>query len=351
MSLMAKKVFHIVPQDDAWALKSEGNASPVATFPTQREAIDEGRKMATEDPDEVDLIIHRTNGTIRERLSFGETDQPTPRNTNRLPAPALQESQTVIAPRQTTQTTTTSTTEGHDRERPKRVGPEDIFSVGTRVSWGAIAAGVVVALALQVLLGMLALATGLSVSHTTSTESLTFGAVITAAVALFASLFLGGLVATRITAGETQVEAVTYGVLVWGAMFLLGSVLATTALGSLGYGDLYRRATAGLAGQVTPPRVSQDAMTRAGLSETDQANLLGMLDKIDQANQSDAALNARKAAWWSFALILLSLMTAIGGALLGCGPELIFRRLRERDGRVALPPPTTPAAPTPAGRV
>jgi len=170
---MARKVFHIVPADDGWALKSEGNPSPVATYSTQREAIDEGRKMATDDPDEVDLIIHRTNGTIRERLSFGETAQgssqptgsaPTPDRTNRFSPPA-EGTQTVIAPN-------TNRTD-NDRDRPQRVGPEDLVSVGTRVSWGAIVAGVVVALAFQVLMGMLALACGLSMSSAVSGETLT----------------------------------------------------------------------------------------------------------------------------------------------------------------------------------
>jgi len=344
---MARKVFHIVPADDGWALKSEGNPSPVATYSTQREAIDEGRKMATDDPDEVDLIIHRTNGTIRERLSFGETAQgssqptgsaPTPDRTNRFSPPA-EGTQTVIAPN-------TNRTD-NDRDRPQRVGPEDLVSVGTRVSWGAIVAGVVVALAFQVLMGMLALACGLSMSSAVSGETLTLTALITAAVTLFASLFLGGLVATRITAGETQLEAVTYGILVWGAMFLTGSILATTALSNAAYyGDIYRWSggSGGQDGSQAGRRLDPAVLRGSGLSEEEQNRLR---DAYDSAADKAQNPNAKKAAWWSFALTLLSLMTAIGGALVGCGPELVFRRLRERHGRVSLPPPTTPA-PAPA---
>ena len=42
---------------------------------------------------------------------------------------------------------------------------EDVLSVGTRISWGAILAGTFVALALQFLFGILGSAVGVSISE------------------------------------------------------------------------------------------------------------------------------------------------------------------------------------------
>lgn len=66
---------HVTPNPKGgWNVTPEGQ-KPVATKPTQGEAIDAGRPIA--DRNKSDLIIHRPNGQIRDRDSHGnETKKP-----------------------------------------------------------------------------------------------------------------------------------------------------------------------------------------------------------------------------------------------------------------------------------
>ncbi len=70
---MGKNV-HIVPRDDGWAVKKEGNDRASSVHPTQREAIDAGRDAARREASE--LLIHGQDGRIRERDSYGNDPYP-----------------------------------------------------------------------------------------------------------------------------------------------------------------------------------------------------------------------------------------------------------------------------------
>lgn len=71
---MKKPNIHIVPSGDAWAVKKEGQAKPVAEASTQAEATRIGREIARES--EVEILIHRPNGQIRDRDSYGNDPCP-----------------------------------------------------------------------------------------------------------------------------------------------------------------------------------------------------------------------------------------------------------------------------------
>src|SRR5262245_51104205 len=96
---------------------------------------------------------------------------------------------------------------------------QDVLPVRSRVSWGAIFAGAVVALTVYLLLSSLGVALGLSVSGRVDGQNLAIGAGIWAILSTLISLFLGGWVASQCTAGETRGEAAVYGVVVWGIFF------------------------------------------------------------------------------------------------------------------------------------
>lgn len=68
------KGIHIVPHGDNWAITREGNERPTRVTNTQREAIDIGRDIAQRD--HAELYIHRGDGTIRERNSYGNDPYP-----------------------------------------------------------------------------------------------------------------------------------------------------------------------------------------------------------------------------------------------------------------------------------
>ncbi len=71
---MSKRNQHVVPHTNGWAVRPENAAKPTSVHPTQREAIEIARDIARNQGSE--LLIHRENGQIRERDSFGNDPHP-----------------------------------------------------------------------------------------------------------------------------------------------------------------------------------------------------------------------------------------------------------------------------------
>lgn len=65
---------HVVPFDGKWAVRGEGNARSTSVHETQSEAIEAAREIARNQRSE--LVIHRTDGRIRERDSYGNDPFP-----------------------------------------------------------------------------------------------------------------------------------------------------------------------------------------------------------------------------------------------------------------------------------
>ena len=65
---------HVVPKNRKWSVKGEGNSKSTKDFNTQKEAIDFARKIA--ENQESELVIHRRNGQIRDKDSFGNDPNP-----------------------------------------------------------------------------------------------------------------------------------------------------------------------------------------------------------------------------------------------------------------------------------
>lgn len=65
---------HVVPRDGGWAVRKEGASRASKTFSNQADAIRYGRGQAQKERSE--LYIHRKDGTIRERSSFGNDPCP-----------------------------------------------------------------------------------------------------------------------------------------------------------------------------------------------------------------------------------------------------------------------------------
>jgi hypothetical protein len=223
---------------------------------------------------------------------------------------------------------------------PTEVETQDVVSVGSRVSWGAVFAGAVVALTLCIFLSVLGVALGLTFLHDTNTraEHIATGAGIWTIVSLLIALFVGGLVTSRTTVGERKGEAMMYGVLVWAV--LVGMMAAISAAGTsayFGFGNYMNRA-----GQtIVQPHLQQglnvETARQAGITiTTEQANRYNELQHAAQRPADDRSPVA--AAWWAFAGIGFSLFAAIAGALLGAGPELVLRYWAGRRV-LATPPP------------
>jgi len=73
---MAKRNQHVVPtKDGAWAVRGAGSSRATKKFPTQNEAIAAGRRIAKNQGAE--LLIHRSDGRIREKDSYATTTRLT----------------------------------------------------------------------------------------------------------------------------------------------------------------------------------------------------------------------------------------------------------------------------------
>ena len=69
---MGKNV-HVVPSDEGWDVKLEGNAGG-RHFVTQNQAIEAGRRIARGNRSE--HIVHGRDGRIRQRDSYGRDPFP-----------------------------------------------------------------------------------------------------------------------------------------------------------------------------------------------------------------------------------------------------------------------------------
>ena len=66
---MTKKNQHVVPHDKKWAVLGENNEKVTRVTNTQTEAIKIARDIAIQQ--KVEVVIHRPNGQIRDRNSYG----------------------------------------------------------------------------------------------------------------------------------------------------------------------------------------------------------------------------------------------------------------------------------------
>lgn len=289
---MAQSKLHVVPHNEHWAIKREGNERVTSTHDTQQQAIDAARELAK---NQDAIVIHRQDGKIRETITY--SDGTNDSNGNGTEA---------------------SSTSGSE------VSVSDVMSVGSRVNWGAIFAGAVVAVTTYLTLCMLALAIGVTTVDDLSSKTFATGSVIVSIFILLASLFLGGLVTSMTTVGENKCEALTYGVLVWGAFTLIllgmGSVLG------LGFG-----ASMALGNLDAPKTASAEDFVQAG-KKVDYSEEKSR--KFYEAYQEGKVVvnkaDVTTGAWITFAGMVLSILTAVAGSVTGAGPELVIRQIRGR---------------------
>ena len=214
---------------------------------------------------------------------------------------------------------------------------EDVVAVRSRISWGAITAGAVLALAMYFALTLLGGAIGLSISGKASAHTLEVGAAVWAISTTMVCLFAGGFLASQLTVGENKHEAAAYGLLVWALVFAMLLWLMATGV-QAGFNAMMGVATAGTAAaDVTAKNTTQEdweagaqrygvdpkaiedwkrnAPARAKAAIDDPNNK----EKLDQA-QRDTQEAAKKVTWWAFVGTMLSMAAAAGGGYLGAGP-------------------------------
>lgn len=110
-------------------------------------------------------------------------------------------------------------------------------TVARRISWGAIIAGTVMALMVQLLLSILGLGVGAGaidpLSEANPVAGIGTGAGIWFAVSLLLALFAGGYVAGRAAGIPRRQDGMLHGLLTWALTTLLTFYLLTTTVGGL----------------------------------------------------------------------------------------------------------------------
>jgi len=267
------------------------------------------------------------------------------------------------------------TTVGERRARYRRA--EDRTGVSRRwgglaVSWGGVWSGVLLVVGMLILLTMLGLAIGISAVDPGNTEAQTFGAgaAIWAGLSLLVALFIGGMVSTRFGMVYDKATGAFEGVLVWVLSVLLMMYLAGTGISMVAGGafKLVGGATQAVASvaqtmdadqlssgsvdqviqRLRDPQTARTVSAALGMpQEQVQSNLSQIADRVEQAREdpAQAAAAAREGvqqmmqdwraqggvsaaaervqpeasatAWIALLAMVLSLLAAIWGAMLG----------------------------------
>jgi len=208
----------------------------------------------------------------------------------------------------------------------KEIRYEDVSQIRSRISWGAILGGMVIAFAAYMVLTLLFAGIGVSLNRDTiRSDGFGIAAIVAAVCTMIIAMFLGGWVTTQLTAGETRREAVIHGILCWGAVTGASLCMAMSTAKTTGYFALM----GGSMVAQTAPQQNWEAVARA--QNVPQ-------ERIDQwkrdlnANNAQAALTnpqtqedakqiAMAAIWGTLIGTLLSMGAAVGGALAGAGPS------------------------------
>lgn len=107
----------------------------------------------------------------------------------------------------------------------------------SRISWAAIFAGAITALAVAFLLNILGLGIGLStidpLSEANPLDGLGTGTAIWWAVSNFAALFIGGMVAARMSGLPSNIDGALHGFLAWALYSLLTVYFVTSSIGGI----------------------------------------------------------------------------------------------------------------------
>ncbi len=224
--------------------------------------------------------------------------------------------------------------------RDPQVQVEDLVPVRSRVSWGAIAAGSVLALALYFLLTLLGGAIGLSVSDDFRGRNIGIAAAVYAVAVTAGCLFVGGLVASQLTVGENKREGALYGLFVWAVVFAMLLWLMASGVRA-GFNTMVGVATAGgsmanAAGQNLSQADFEDYARRAGYTQQQIDDLKDRVktapaeakaaaedpatkQRAEQAAR-DAGETATKVTWYTFLGTLVSMLAAAAGGFVGAGP-------------------------------
>lgn len=205
----------------------------------------------------------------------------------------------------------------------------------SRVSWGAVFAGLVIATALQVVFTVLGAAVGLSaLDGPDSGRAFGIGAGIWALLVPLVTLFVGGLTAGRLANIRDRADGFMHGALVWGlslllATYLLGTGASRVLGGTLDLaGNLTGSAISAAGSVASRSDVDANAVEQARVRAEAEARERGITEQDVRAQAAEVRESAGEVAdsaqavaaggaWLALLALGLSLGAAAFGALRG----------------------------------
>lgn len=194
-----------------------------------------------------------------------------------------------------------------------------------RSSWSAIFSGVVIALILNVTLGLMGIGIGLSSISASPTQGtlqgVGIGAMIWALIIGVASMYFGGWVTSRFAGMQRALDGMLHGLVTWGVTSMVVMLLLTSAVGTaIGGGLSILRSGSSVYG-VLPPQTQQQlrqgmqgGAQQGGTNQNQQRVMPPSQEKTEQIGTQAAAVTSG-AAWGGFLILLLGgAAAAMGGA-------------------------------------
>lgn len=192
-----------------------------------------------------------------------------------------------------------------------------------RITWGAIFAGVVVALVIQMVLSLLGLGIGLGAVNPTDANPLAgigIGAGIWWVASMLISLFIGGLVAGRLSGIPGKADSFLHGMLTWCVFTLLSFYLLTTTVGGI-FNTVGKAVSQSMnvAGNVAGPEAADKASDAAAQAkdkfQQQKENVQQQMnDPAARQKAEDASSKASMAGiFGAIGLILGGIVASIGG--------------------------------------
>lgn len=152
--------------------------------------------------------------------------------------------------------------------------------------WGAILAGVVMGISVQLVLTLLGVATGLSATDLGTFEPAgASGPLLWAGISLLLSAFIGGYVAARSSGLKRKSDGVLHGATAWGATTLLFVILAGAGAGSM-LGGMFGSMDEAMS-QAGGANMSGSALTRQ-FGNVDSGMLERFKQHIQAGNRNEA---------------------------------------------------------------
>lgn len=200
--------------------------------------------------------------------------------------------------------------EGSREDRGREL-PTSLPAVIRRTSWGAVGAGAVVAVGVQMLLTLLGLAIGTTTTDAAANpgdrvqEGISIAAGVWWLITGTAALFVGGCVVGRFAGMVRSPDLVLHGFTMWAVTALFGFITVTSGAGAL-YGMNTAYVGASTYELRTQPPSPADSAASTVISE--DAATAGPRPSPDQIQSY-----VRTASWWS----LLGFALGIGASLVG----------------------------------